>query len=115
MKSPILFLIKGFHTLVFLFMSACILYVLYAGLTRRYDIWLALAIGAVLLEVAVFVLNRLRCPLTALAQRYGDTTGNDFIADIFLPPWAARLIPPVCGGLFVVSLVVLAVMWLVDG
>lgn len=115
MKSPVLFFIKGFHTLIFLFMSACILYILYAGLTRRYDIWLVLAIGSLVLESAVFALNRFRCPLTALARQYGDATGNDFIADIFLPPWAARLIPPVCGGLFVVSLVVLAVVWLLGG
>lgn len=105
-------LIKGVHTAIFLFMSACILYVLYAGINRIYDWKLAFAIAAVVLEVIVYLAYGRRCPLTDLARQYGDTTGNDYLADIFLPAWAARLIPPVCGGLFVLSLFVLAVSFL---
>jgi hypothetical protein len=112
MKSPALVLIKAVHTLIFVFMSACILYILYAGLTRRYDALLALAVGAVLVEIAVYLLSGQRCPLTALARRCGDPTGNDFLADLFLPAWAARRIPPVCGGLFVVALAVLVIVGL---
>lgn len=108
MNQRAVFLIKAVHTLVFLFMSGCILYVLYCGLTRRYDWTLAVATGAVLVEVAVYLLNGRRCPLTQWAQDYGDPTGNDLIADIFLPPSFARKIPPLCGGLFVISLLVLA-------
>lgn len=108
MNQRAVLLIKAVHTLIFLFMSGCILYVLYCGLTRRYDWTLAVALGAVLVEVAVYLLNGRRCPLTQWAQDYGDPTGNDLIADIFLPPAFARKIPPLCGGLFVISLLVLA-------
>ncbi len=107
MNRRAVFVIKAVHTVIFLFMSACILYLLYAGLTRSYDWKLAAAFGAVILEVAVYLLNGRRCPLTKWAQHYGDPTGNDLIADLFLPPSFARKIPPLCGGLFVVSLLVL--------
>jgi hypothetical protein len=101
--------IKSVHTLIFLVMSAAILYVLYCGLTRTYNWSLALVLGVVVLEVMVYLLNGRRCPLTKWAQYYGDPTGNDLIADMFLPPAFARQIPPLCGGLFVFSLVVLVV------
>ena len=112
MRNPRLFAVKSIHTLIFLGMSACILYVLYAGLTHTYDGFLIVALGAVVIETAVYLANGRRCPLTALAKRYGDQTGNDWIADIFLPAWFAPYIPPVCGGLFVLGLVVLVVNWL---
>jgi hypothetical protein len=104
--------IKTLHTLIFLVMSVAILYVLYSGLTRTYSIWLVLALGLVILECVVFVANGRRCPLTGWARRYGDVTGNDWIADLFLPAWFAPKIPLVCGGLFIVSLIVLVANFL---
>jgi hypothetical protein len=101
------FLIKSIHTLIFLLMSAAILYILYSGLTRTYTPLLTVALALVILEVIVYGLNRFRCPLTKWAQHYGDPTGNDLIADLFLPPSLARLIPLVCGGLFALSLLLL--------
>ncbi|MEO8611274.1 MAG: hypothetical protein ABI690_25480 [Chloroflexota bacterium] len=100
--------IKTLHTIIFLVESAAILYVLYCGLTRTYNGWLALAIGAVILESVVFVASGRRCPLTKWARQYGDASGNDWIADIFLPAWFAPKIPLLCGGLFGVGLIVLA-------
>lgn len=99
--------IKTVHTVIFLGMSAAILYVLYCGLTRTYNAWLGVALAAVILECVVFVANGRRCPLTKWARYYGDASGNDWIADIFLPARFAPKIPLVCGGLFVVSLIVL--------
>lgn len=100
--------IKSLHTLIFLVESAAILYVLYCGLTRTYSGWLALALGAVLAECAVYLASGLRCPLTKWARHFGDASGNDWIADMFLPAWFAPKIPLVCGGLFAVGLIVLA-------
>ncbi|MBI1279813.1 MAG: hypothetical protein GC179_16920 [Anaerolineaceae bacterium] len=101
--------IKTVHTIIFLGMSAAILYVLYCGLTRTYNRWLGVALAMVILECVVFVANGRRCPLTKWARYYGDASGNDWIADIFLPARFAPKIPLVCGGLFVVSLIVLVV------
>lgn len=102
--------IKTIHTAILLFMSACILYVVYAGFSGAYDaLLLTLAMGAVIVETAVYALNRFRCPLTALARRYGDAHGDDWIADLFLPRWAADKIAPFCGGLWLIGCLALVI------
>jgi hypothetical protein len=106
--------IKTLHTVIFLVMSAAILVVLYCALTRTYNIWLVVAFAAVILECVVFLANNRRCPLTQWARNYGDTSGNDWIADIFLPARFAPKIPLLCGGLFVVSLIVLVINFLLS-
>jgi len=99
-----LFWIKLLHTLVFIVESAAILYILYSGLFNVRGTGLAIAVILVLAEIIVYVGNGTRCPLTKVARQLGDATGNDFIADIFLPERFARLIPMVCGGLAVIGL-----------
>lgn len=105
--SGLLVGIKLLHTLVFVVESAAILYIVGCAVTGQQDSWLALAIALVLAETAVFLGNRARCPLTELAQRLGDPTGNDFVADIFLPARFAPLIPRVCGTLAAAGLLAL--------
>ncbi|MCA9912105.1 MAG: hypothetical protein KC496_02095 [Anaerolineae bacterium] len=102
-----LFVVKFLHTLVFLFMSACIFYMLYCGITGEITPLLWFAIGATLLETAVYALNGFRCPMTEWALRYGDSSGDDFIADIFLPKWFTPYITPICGGLMVIGLILI--------
>ena len=99
-----LFAVKAFHTVVFLVESAAILTIVYSGLTGERGPWLVVAIVLVLLESAVYILNGTRCPLTKLAKQMGDRTGDDFIADIFLPEWFTPYIPRICGGLAVAGL-----------
>jgi hypothetical protein len=104
-----LFLVKFIHSAAFIVISLAIVYVwiaIFAGITG----WtVTLAIGIILLETAVYVGNGLRCPLTKLAQQYGDTTGDDLIADIFLPKWFVPLIPPVCGTVAFAGILVVVV------
>lgn len=88
-------LIKTFHTVVFLYMAVCILYLWYAALARVYDIVLVIALASIGIEMLVWWFSGRRCPLTDLARRYGDPTGHDWFADIFLPRWAAEKIMPV--------------------
>jgi hypothetical protein len=45
--------------------------------------------------------------LTPLAERQGAQRGS--VADIFLPKWFADRIFPVCGTLYVIALVMIAV------
>ena len=99
-----LVLLKSFHTVVFLVESAAILTILYSGLSGEGGPWLVVAIGLVLVESVIFLFNGARCPLTKLARQMGDATGNDYLADIFLPAWFAPLIPRICGGLMVIGL-----------
>ena len=104
-----LFWIKFAHTIVFLVESTAILYILYSGLFNVRSSWLVVAIVLVLAEVVVFVGNGTRCPLTKLARQLGDQTGNDYIADIFLPEWFAPLIPRICGGLAALGFVAVGI------
>lgn len=104
-----LFLIKLFHTLAFVVESAAILYILYSGVFNVGGTGLIIAIIVLMTEIIVFSVNGFRCPLTKLARRLGDTTGDDFIADIFLPEGFARLVPPLCGSLAFIGLLLVCV------
>lgn len=104
--------IKLLHSLIYLFMSACVGYLLYAAASGTRDRLLALAVGAILLETVVLLANGRRCPLSTLARRLGDETGDDLIADLLLPRWAIRLTVPVCGLLATLGLVVVLLDWL---
>lgn len=108
-----IFWVKFIHTLIFLVESAAILYILYSALFDPNAPGVAIAVILVLAEIVVFVANGTRCPLTKLAKELGDETGNDFVADIFLPARFARMIPFVCGGLAITGLLVLGVRLLV--
>jgi hypothetical protein len=88
MHSKKVFAIKLFHSFIFLFMVACLLYILYCAITRRYDWTLLLALIAIFLEGLALLLNRWRCPLTTLAEKYGAANGA--VTDIFLPDWLTR-------------------------
>jgi hypothetical protein len=107
-----LFWVKLLHTLVFIVETIAILYILYSGVFNVHGTGLAVAVIVVLTEIVVFVANGTRCPLTKLARQMGDVTGNDFIADIFLPERFARLIPLVCGGLAFIGLLLVGVQLL---
>ena len=64
-------------------MLACLFYILYAGVTGTFNLVLLLAVVAILIEGAVLILNKWRCPLATLAERYGAKKGS--VVDIFLP------------------------------
>lgn len=98
-----LFVLKSVHSLIFIVESIAILYIVYSGLFDIQDNWLVVAIVLVLLEVAVFVGNGTRCPMTRFAQQLGDATGDDYIADLFLPRWLSQHIPYICGSLALIG------------
>jgi hypothetical protein len=81
--SP-LFVIKLMHTVIWAFFAGCIVALPVAGLMRRFD-WALIFAAIVLVECAVLVVNRWRCPLTGIAARYTSNRADNF--DIFLPAW----------------------------
>jgi hypothetical protein len=107
-----IFFIKLLHSLIFVFMSACVGYLFYASLTATYDWKLAFVIGVILLEGVVLLLSGRRCPLSTLARRLGDETGDDLIADYLLPKWAVRKTVPFCTLVFVSGLVLVIITYL---
>jgi hypothetical protein len=85
--------VKTVHTLAWLSIESCVLYVLYAGIVRRTDRRVAVAAAIVTGETIVFAGNRFRCPLTELAERYGAESGS--VTDIYLPKWFAHNMPAI--------------------
>ncbi len=76
-----------------------VVYVLYAGLRGRTDRSVGIAGGIVAGEVLVFAGSGFRCPLTALAERYGARSGS--VTDIYLPRWFAHNMPAIHAPLLV--------------
>lgn len=85
--------IKTVHTLAWLSIESCVLYVLYTGLAGRTDRRVGMAGAIVAGETLVFAGNGCRCPLTELALRYGAETGS--VTDIYLPRWFAHNMPAI--------------------
>jgi hypothetical protein len=107
-----IFLIKLVHSLIYIFMSPCLGYLFYAGITATYDWKLAFAIGMIVLEVIVLSLSGWHCPLSSLAKKLGDESGNDLIGDYLLPKGAARFTVPFCSLVFVSGLILLVFTYL---
>ncbi len=102
----VIFLIKLFHSLVFIVESVAILYILYSGLFNVRGPALVIAVGLVVAEIVVFVANGQRCPLTKVAQRLGDKTGDDYIADILFPEWLKPYVSRLCGSLALIGFLI---------
>jgi hypothetical protein len=108
MPSKKVFAIKLFHSFIFFFMVACLFYVLYCAIFRRYDWTLLIALVAIFIEGLALLLNRWRCPLTTLAEKYGAANGA--VTGIFLPDWLTR-------HTFKISMVIVTIelIWLALG
>lgn len=94
--------IKAIHTLVWAVFAGSILAVpVLASLGKLPLAWGL--IGFVFLEVAVLLVNRMRCPLTDLAGRYTSDRQENF--DIYLPLWLARYNKQIFGSLYIAGIV----------
>ena len=106
MEDPTkLTLIRTVHTIIYLVMASSVLLIFVSGIVRYRGIWLTASLVLISIESVVFLGNRMRCPLTALAQRYGATKGYAF--DTFLPEKATRHTFWFFGGLLLVGVVLL--------
>jgi len=102
-------LVRGVHTAIYIGMVASIFVLLYAGATGYVGLWLWVALVLLAVETVVFVGNGMKCPLTALAVRYGAKTGYAF--DTFLPERFTRHTFRFFGSLMLFGLVLLAMRW----
>ncbi len=102
-------LIRTVHTIVWALFVACILGIFVFAHRGRFGVaWILVAI--VLVEVAILVLNRMRCPLTPIAARYTEDRAENF--DIYLPRWIAKHNKAVFGTLYVAGIGYTLVKWL---
>ena len=102
-------LVRTAHTLIYAVMVAAIAVLLHAGITGCSGAWLWISLGLVAIEGAVFIVNGMRCPLTALAVRYGAETGHAF--DTCLPERWSRYIFRVINTLAAIAILLLALRW----
>jgi len=87
-------------------MVACLAYILYCAIARRYDWTLLAALMVIAIEGLVLLFNHGQCPFTRLARKYGDPNGS--VTDIFLPMWCARHTFKISTTLLVIELIWLA-------
>jgi hypothetical protein len=98
-----IFLVKAFHTAVFVFASGCILYVLRCGIVGRGSRRLLLTAIAVPSIIGIlWWLNGRECLLSSIIYRLSG--GDRTLADIFLPDWAASRIMQVSTPLFAAAI-----------
>jgi hypothetical protein len=108
-KNLALAAIKTLHTLIWAFFAGCILALPVVALANRLD-WAVALTGIVLVECAIILWNRGRCPLTAVAARYTPERADNF--DIYLPRWLARHNKSIFGTLFLVGELLVLWRWL---
>jgi hypothetical protein len=100
--------VKVVHTIAWAVFAGCI--VALPVFTWRGELgiaWVLIAIVGV--EVLVLFFNRMRCPLTGIAERYTDDRQDNF--DIYLPLWVARYNKEIFGSLFVAGVLYTVVRW----
>lgn len=101
--------IRALHTVVWAFFVACILGIPYFAWQHRFQAVL-LASALVLVEVAILLLNSMKCPLTAVAARYTDDRRSNF--DIYLPAAIARHNKGIFGTILVAGWLFALFQWL---
>jgi len=104
-----LVVVKVVHTVVWAFFAGCIIAVPLLALAGQLRVATVLSV-VVFGEVVVLAVNRMRCPLTDVAQRYTDDRRDNF--DIYLPLWLARNNKRIFGALFVAGEAMLVWCWL---
>lgn len=96
-------IVRGAHTVIYFVMAGSIFTVLYAGIVGANDWWVWLALALVSIEIVVFVGSGMKCPLTAVATKYGARPGDD----TFLPERLTRHTLLIFGPLIALGLFLL--------
>lgn len=86
-------------------MVLAILYILYCGISGHLSTFLYYAIGLILFETIVLLINHWSCPFTIMAKKAKpDWKDGD---DIFLPKWIAINNKMLFGSLFIVGIILI--------
>lgn len=103
-------LVRAIHTAIYVVMAAACLVLLYAGVTGAHGVWLWAAMALVGVECVVFIASGMKCPLTAVAVRYGATPERGF--DTFFPERLTRHTLRVFGPMILLACALLMVRWM---
>lgn len=97
--------VRGLHTLIYVVMAGSTLTLMFVAISGRLlrTLWI---VGPLLtLEVLVFVIGGLKCPLTAVIDRLAG--GPSSVADTCLPDWLTRHTLLIFGPVLPVALMLL--------
>lgn len=100
--------VKLLHTVVWAFFVGCIVAIPASAWAGKF-VQAAVFSAVVLLEVAVLMFNRMRCPLTDVAARYTSDRRDNF--DIYLPEWLARYNKVIFGLLYILGMLYAVIRW----
>jgi hypothetical protein len=98
--------VRGLHTLIYLVLAASTLTLLWVGITGRFLAVLWIVGPLVAIETVVLLLNRARCPLTAVVDRLSGAAGS--VSDTFLPEPLTRRTLALYGPLLAIGVILLA-------
>ncbi len=88
-------------------MASSVFAVLFAGITGVHGHWLWIAGVLVAIECVVFIASGMKCPLTAVAARYGAGVSDTFLPERFTR-YTFRIFTPLIllGAVLVVARIV---------
>jgi hypothetical protein len=113
LQSQPLTAVRAVHTAIYAVMTAATAYLLYAALAGARGPWLWISLGLLAMESAIFVGSGFKCPLSAVAVRYG--AGEGLLSDTFLPERLTRHTFHIFAPLILLGVALLSVRWLVFG
>jgi hypothetical protein len=105
-NQRMLALIRMVHTVIFLILAGAVFYLLFCGIVGIRGGGVSICMVLVFAEAVVFLGNGRKCPLTALAQKYGAEKG--YVFDTFIPESLTRYTFPFFTTVLMISLVLIA-------
>lgn len=100
---------RGLHTLIYGVMAFATVGLLYVGVTGRFVPTLWLLVPLLSVEIGVFTASGLRCPLTAVVDRFAGTGMR--VADTYLPETLTRHTLAIFGPILPIAFMLLAARW----
>lgn len=112
MDTSKIYLLRGIHALVIVYLTACLGYLYYAAATGHIGHLVTLAIISLAVEgLLVFGLNKGDCPLNHVQRKVGD---DKPFFEFFLPPTLAKLAIPAFAILSLLAAALLLVRLIVN-
>jgi hypothetical protein len=97
--------IKIIHSLIWAILAFMTFYILYSGISGNITVFTWIAVGAIILEGLILLMNGWSCPLTSKARKYKITDKENF--DIYLPEWLAKYNKFIFTTIFVIGLLLI--------
>ena len=87
--ANMLFAVRLVHTVIYVINGTACFVMLYAGVTGETGTWLWIAVALVAIEAVILLANRIKCPMSPLAEKYGARE-TDLLYDTFIPERLTR-------------------------